>query len=102
MSERTAHVDTFARDRLPPPEQAPNLDWSSSPVYPARLNAATELLDGAIRRGWGDRVCFRHAGVAVTYAELLARANRVANVLVREHGLVPGGRVLLRAPNTIA
>jgi 2-aminobenzoate-CoA ligase len=101
MSERTAHVDTFARDRLPPPEQAPNLDWSSSPVYPARLNAATELLDGALRRGWGDRVALRQAGVTVTYAELLARANRVANVLVREHGLVPGGRVLLRAPNTI-
>jgi 2-aminobenzoate-CoA ligase len=99
--ERTAHVDTFARDRLPPPEQAPNLDWSSSPVYPARLNAATELLDGALRRGWGDRVAFRQGDASLTYAELLARANRVASVLVKEHGLVPGGRVLLRAPNNL-
>ncbi len=101
MSERTAHVDTFARDRLPPPELAPDLDWSSSPVYPARLNAATELLDGALRRGWGDRVAFREGEGAVTYAELLTRASRVASMLVNEHGLVPGGRVLLRAPNTI-
>ncbi len=101
MSERTAHVDTFARDRLPPAELAPRLDWSRSPAYPARLNAATELLDGAVRRGWGDRIAFRHAGARLTYAELRARASRAAHVLVRDHGLVPGGRVLLRAPNTL-
>ncbi len=34
-----------------------------------------------------------------TYAELLDRANRIANVLVEDLGLVPGNRVLLRAAN---
>ena len=101
MSERTSHVDTFARDRLPPADQAPDLDWSNAPTYPARLNAANELLDGAVRCGWGERVAFRTEGTAVTYAALLARANKLARVLVREHGLVPGGRVLLRAPNSV-
>jgi 2-aminobenzoate-CoA ligase len=35
-----------------------------------------------------------------TYAELLERANRIARVLVEDLGLVPGNRVLLRAPNS--
>ncbi len=101
-SVKSAHVDTFARDRLPPPEQSPDLDLSKCPSYPPRMNAATELLRGALTRGWGDRVAFRHEGTAMTYAELDARACRVARVLVRDHGLVPGGRVLLRAPNNPA
>jgi 2-aminobenzoate-CoA ligase len=35
-----------------------------------------------------------------TYDDLLEKANRIANVLVRDLGLVPGHRVLLRAANT--
>src|SRR4030095_3807389 len=47
----TAHVDTFARDRLPPralwPEMGcPNLPELES--YPDRLNAAAALLDAAV------------------------------------------------------
>jgi 2-aminobenzoate-CoA ligase len=34
-----------------------------------------------------------------TYAELQAQANRIANVLVDDMGLVPGNRVLLRGAN---
>jgi 2-aminobenzoate-CoA ligase len=34
-----------------------------------------------------------------SYRELLERANRIAHVLVEDLGLVPGNRVLLRAPN---
>jgi 2-aminobenzoate-CoA ligase len=97
---RTAHKDTFARDNLPPRELWPVLDWSRAPAYGERLNCAAELLDGAVARGWGDRVAIRHAGSRVTYAELLTRANRIARVLASDFGLVPGARVLLRAPNT--
>ena len=35
-----------------------------------------------------------------TYADLREYANRIAAVLVHDMGLVPGNRVLLRAPNT--
>src|SRR5262249_10064320 len=35
----------------------------------------------------------------LTYDELAVRVNRIANVLTRDLGLVPGNRVLLRAPN---
>jgi 2-aminobenzoate-CoA ligase len=99
MGERTAHVDTFARDRLPPPDALPTIDLSHAPRYPARLNCAATLLDGAVARGWGERTAIRFSGARVTYRELLGRANRIARALRRDLGLVPGGRVLLRAPN---
>jgi 2-aminobenzoate-CoA ligase len=97
----SAHVDTFARDHLPPPELQPDYLFELPELqFPAQLNCATELLDRAIERGWGRRPCVEAAGQRWTYAELLDRANRVAAVLVHEMGLVPGQRVLLRGPNS--
>ena len=43
------------------------------------------------------RSCARRA--ALDLRELLAQANRIARVLTEDLGLVPGNRVLLRAPN---
>lgn len=46
-SRVTAHLDTFARDRLPPPDQWAELSFELPELrYPDRLNAAAELLDG--------------------------------------------------------
>ncbi len=96
----SAHVDRFASEHLPPAEQQPEFIFELPELqFPSQLNCATELLDGAIDRGWGDRACIHAAGLRWTYADLLDRANRVAEVLVGELGLVPGNRVLLRAPN---
>jgi 2-aminobenzoate-CoA ligase len=98
----TAHVDTFARDNLPPRELWPDLLFELPELqYPERLNCATWLLDRAIARGWGARTAIvAPGGLRWTYAELLARANRIAHVLTEDLGLVPGNRVLLRAPNS--
>ena len=97
----TAHVDTFARDNLPPREQWPELVFDLPGVrYPGRLNCATELLDQAPERGWGERVALRSPDTQLTYAQLLAQANRIARVLVEDMGLSPGNRVLLRGPNS--
>ena len=98
----TAHVDTFARDRLPPRDQWPELVFDLPELaYPERMNCATELLGGAIARGQGDRVAVRSTeGLSWTYRELEARANRIARLLVEDMGVVPGNRVLLRGPNT--
>src|SRR5439155_17710740 len=69
--------------------------------YPERMNAATMLLDRAVERGWGGRLAITAPdGLRWTYAELLAHANRIARVLTEDVGLVPGNRVLLRAPNS--
>jgi 2-aminobenzoate-CoA ligase len=97
----TAHVDTFARDNLPPPHLQPEFLFELPELqFPARLNCATELLDRHVAAGRGDRVCIRGSGLTWTYADLHATANRIANVLVRDMGLVSGNRVLLCAPNS--
>ena len=96
----TAHLDTFTQDRLPPIELQPDYLFDLPALqFPEQLNCATALLDEAIVKGWGDRLCVQAPGVKWTYAELLAKANQVAHVLVQDMGLVPGNRVLLRAPN---
>jgi len=97
---RSAHLDPFARDNLPPRSQWPEFLLVRPEFrYPERLNCATELLDETVARGQGHRTVIRAPGGASTYAELLAQANRIANLLVREMGLKPGNRVLLRGPN---
>jgi 2-aminobenzoate-CoA ligase len=99
--ERSGLTDTFARDRLPPPEQWPEFLFELPELqFAPRLNCAAELLDRAIERGWGDRPCVLGDGVHWTYAELLAQANRIARVLVEDMGLVSGNRVLLRGANS--
>jgi len=97
----TAHLDTFARDNLPPREQWPEFLFELPELqYPQRLNCATALLDAAVERGWGERTAVMAPdGLRWTYADLLAHANRIARVLIEDCGLVPGNRVLLRAPN---
>jgi 2-aminobenzoate-CoA ligase len=101
MLDPSAHRDSFARDNLPPRERWPAMDYAALPelAYPKRLNAAVELLDRMVERGFGDNPCIRWQGGFWTYAGLLDKANRIANVLVAEMGLVPGNRVLLRAAN---
>ena len=97
----SAHIDTFARDHLPPPEQMPELLFSLPELqFPATLNCATALLDQRVAAGEGERPCIQGTGVRWTYAEFLAQANRIAHVLTQDLGLVPGNRVLLRGANS--
>src|SRR5581483_3244627 len=96
----TAHVDTFARDNLPPLEQWPELIFDIPEVqYPARLNCAVELLDANVRSGRGDKPVIFGADSTLTYAQMLAKVNQAAHVLVEDMGLVPGNRILLRGAN---
>src|SRR5690242_3229552 len=97
---RTAHVDTFARDRLPAPAAQPEFIFELPELrFPERLNCATELLDRKVETH-GQRPCVRApGGPSWSYAELRRQADRIAHVLVEDLGLVPGNRVLLRAAN---
>ena len=97
----SAHIDTFARDHLPPPEQQPEFIFELPELqFPDRLNCATELLDRHIAAGRGDRPCVSApGGPSWSYADLQRAANHIANVLVQPMGLVPGNRVLLRSAN---
>lgn len=103
--ERSAHIDTFARDHLPPLDQWPEMLIAGNPdvAYPARLNCAVALVDDVAARAGADRVAlhWRENGEqrAMTYGELAALTNRIAHVLTEDMGLVPGNRILLRGPN---
>jgi 2-aminobenzoate-CoA ligase len=97
----TAHVDTFARERLPLPEQLPAFLFELPELqFPATLNCAAALLDRWVCAGQGGRLCLLGEGIRWTYAQLQAQANRIARVLVDDLGLVPGNRVLLRGANS--
>ncbi|MEJ8574830.1 AMP-binding protein [Microbaculum marinum] len=97
---RSGHVDSFARDNLPPQAQWPEFRFTLPELnYPERLNCAVELLDRRIEAGDGDRRCIITPGETLTYRDLQERVNRIANVLTRRLGLVPGGRVMLRSAN---
>lgn len=96
----TAHIDTFAADNLPPPEQQPEFIFELPELqFPERLNCAVELLDRHVDQGHGERLCIQAEGLRWSYADLQQRVNRIANVLTQKMGLIPGNRVLLCAPN---
>src|SRR5690242_18544188 len=100
MSTESGHLDRFAADNLPPADQWPDFLLDRPEYrYPERLNCAVTFLDDRVAAGDGDRPCLLAPGFAWTYAETAGWVNRIAHVLVNRHGLVPGNRVLLRAPN---
>ncbi|HEY9244739.1 MAG TPA: AMP-binding protein [Streptosporangiaceae bacterium] len=98
---RSAHLDTFCRDNLPPRDSWPELIFELPEVrYPEQLNCAYELLDAVIARHGGDRRCLLTPhGDEWSYADLLRTVNQIARVLTGELGVLPGHRVLLRGPN---
>jgi 2-aminobenzoate-CoA ligase len=97
----SAHLDTFARDNLPPREQWPDFKFTLPELkYPERMNCVTELLDRWIASGQGGRPCLISPNETWSYAQLAERVNRIANVLTRDLGMIAGHRVLLRGPNS--
>lgn len=97
----SVHVDTFARDNLPPAGEWPDflLDGFD---YPDRLNCAVELTDRMVDRGFGDRTALIGNGRRRTYKELADWTNRLARALTENYGVVPGNRILIRSPNNPA
>ena len=99
----SAHVDTFARDNLPPAAQWPDLLLDQPEFqYPEHLNAAVELTDRMVEKGFGDRTALIGNGRRRTYKELTDWSNRLAHALVEDFGVKPGHRVLVRSGNNPA
>jgi 2-aminobenzoate-CoA ligase len=98
---KSSHVDTFARDNLPARALWPEFKFDLPELrYPERVNCIHEFLDRWVAAGEGARPCLISPTETLTYAQLAERVNRIANVLTHDLGLVPGNRVLLRAPNS--
>lgn len=95
----SAHADTFARDRLPPAGEWPELVFEIDDVrYPDRVNCAEELLRVA-ESDPGRRCLITDTGTW-TYGDLDRRSDQVAHVLTADLGVVPGNRVMLCGPNS--
>ncbi len=100
MPTRSSHVDTYVLDRLPARELWPEIILDDPRfAVPSSLNAASALLDTAIERGWGPRPCVGLGSEMWSYQDIFDWSNRIAAVLTDDYGVVPGNRVLLRAPN---
>lgn len=97
----SAHVDTFCRDNLPPPEQWPEFLLEDFP-YPEYLNVGVALTDAMVDKGFGDHVALIGNGRQRTYKELTDWTNRIAHTLVEDYGVQPGNRVLIRSGNNPA
>ncbi len=97
----TGHVDTFARDNLPPSDQWPELLLAGFD-YPEYLNAAVELTDRIVEQGLGDNTALIGNGRRRTYKELADWTNRLAHALTEDYGVRPGNRVLIRSANNPA
>jgi 2-aminobenzoate-CoA ligase len=98
---RSAHTDTFTRDNLPPSQLWPDIVLDGFD-YPEELNAAVELTDTMVKRGFGDHVALIGNGRRRTYKELSDWTNRIAHALTEDFGIKPGNRILVRAANNPA
>ncbi|WP_299672675.1 AMP-binding protein [uncultured Roseobacter sp.] len=101
MLGHSGHIDSFARDNLPPASQQPAflLDGFD---YPEHLNAAVELTDAIVAKGMGDNTALIGNGRRRTYKELSDWTNRLAHALVDDLKIKPGNRVLIRSANNPA
>ena len=101
MLGQSAHIDSFARDHLPSLETWPELLLDGYD-YPDRLNAAVELTDAMVDKGFGDHTALIGNGRRRTYKELSDWTNRLAHALIDDLGVKPGDRVLIRSANNPA
>ncbi len=97
----SAHIDDFSRKNLPPFQEWPELHTYNF-QYPDYLNAAVELTDAMVAKGFGDKTALIGNGRRRTYKELSDWTNRLAHVLVEDYGIVPGNRILIRSANNPA
>jgi 2-aminobenzoate-CoA ligase len=97
----TAHLDTFTRDNLPPQAEWPEFLLDGF-AYPEYLNAAVELTDRMVEKGFGDHTALIGNGRRRTYKELSDWTNRLAHALASDYGVKPGHRVLIRSANNPA
>jgi 2-aminobenzoate-CoA ligase len=85
-------------DYLPPKELWAEYTSPAEFPVPGKLNLAEFLLDRHVKEGRGDNVAIYFGDTKTTYKELLAMANKVANVL-KSLGVEEQDRVGIRMTN---
>jgi 2-aminobenzoate-CoA ligase len=101
----SAQTDRFVAERLPPPEQWPELLYDLPELRrlqaTPQLNLVQVLFEQVTRQGGSKRPFLRSPSLTLTYAQAQERVNRIAQVLTQDLGLMPGNRVLLRGGNSV-
>ncbi|MES2245452.1 MAG: AMP-binding protein [Pseudomonadota bacterium] len=101
-SHPSVQTDRFVHDRLPPPDQWPQMRYELPELQiPAQANLVDVLFERADQRGLSDRPFLRSDKIILSYADAHERVKHIAQVLTEDLQLVPGNRVLLRGGNTI-
>ena len=101
-SHPSVQTDRFVHDRLPPPDQWPQMRYDLPELQiPAQANLVDVLFERADKRGLSDRPFLRSDKIILSYADAHERIKHIAQVLTEDLQLVPGNRVLLRGGNTI-
>src|SRR2546430_12871672 len=76
----TAHLDTFARDNLPPRAQWPDFLFELPELkYPERMNCVVELLDRWVAAGRGNPPGLTPPTENLTYTQPAEPGKRIAN-----------------------
>jgi 2-aminobenzoate-CoA ligase len=89
----------MSHPHLPPRELWPDRLFTLPELqYPDRVNLATELLDVHVAEGRGDAVAVVCGNRRLTFGDLQRDVNRIGNAL-RQLGVSPGDRVVMRFPN---
>jgi 2-aminobenzoate-CoA ligase len=102
MLQSSVQCDRYIHDGMPEHSLLPEFVFQDANAFlPRELNVVDHLFTSAISQGHADRPFLRSDAVTFTYAQVLERVNRIARVLVDDHQLVPGNRVLLRGGNSI-
>ncbi|KRC27833.1 AMP-binding protein [Acidovorax sp. Root217] len=102
MAHPSAQPDHFVHDRLPALQGLPTFNYDTPELRISdQANLVHALFDQAERAGHGARPLLRGPQRSYSYREARAEAARIAELLTKEHGLVPGNRVLLRGGNTV-
>lgn len=97
-AERTSGIRMKQRlpeNCLPPREAAPEIILPSDLRYPTQLNVCQELLDRNLAAGRGPCPAIYHQRRTISYEELISAVETLAAAL-RDQGIVPGDRVLIR------
>ncbi len=90
---------TALTDALPAPALMPERVYTLPELrYPRRLNVTEQLVDANADGDRAGRPAIIAGGTTLTYGELAQRVNRLCHGL-RDLGLEPGDRLLLRMPN---
>src|SRR5260221_13116476 len=85
----TAHLDTFARDNLPPRAQWPDFLFELPELkYPERMNCVVELLDQWVAAGRGNRPCLISPPETLTFGQLAHAGDRNTHMLPPPLGIV--------------